>query len=212
MQNCIMKFPQKLWNIVNNNSSDAINWSENGTKILIDYQKLQTEYLFTTNEMFKTRNIDSFIRQLNLYGFKKVTTFYRDNDSNNLQGSQVHEYLHDYFQANRKELLQHVCRKSATSSDKSIKGKYYVHELKKNDVIIKSAHKLSLRECQTALTKALEQAVCQYRRKKYLKKLLDSKQKVVESKIVTNENLYYPISQDCSVVLIPKMLIFNYRS
>lgn len=152
MQNCIIKFPQKLWNIVNDNSSDAINWSGNGTKILIDYQKLQADYLFTTNAIFKTRNVDSFIRQLNLYGFKKVTTFYRDNASNNLQVSQVHEYLHDYFQANRKELLQHVCRKSTTTttklSDTSINAKYYVHELKKNNVIIKSAHKLSLRECQ----------------------------------------------------------------
>ncbi|XP_051165845.1 heat shock transcription factor, X-linked member 4-like [Leptopilina boulardi] len=222
-----MKFPQKLWNIVNDNSSDAVKWSPNGKTILVNYQTLKTEYLFTTNSIFKTRNIDSFIRQLNLYGFKKVTSFFRDNDSdNNLQRTQVHEYLHDYFQANRKELIQHVCRKSTPKSHESPKRKFYVHEINKKKVIKKSAHKSSLQECQSALTKALEQAVCDYRREKQLKdiqemekfsfqcaltpketggrKQRESEQEVVEPTILTNEeNIIYPISHDCSTILIP---------
>lgn len=142
-----MKFPQKLWNIVNDNSSSAIKWSPNGKSIIVDYETLQMEYLSSTNSTFKTRNVDSFVRQLNLYGFKKITSFLRD-DAGNLQRSQVHEYLHSYFQENRKELLQNVRRKS-TSKTKESKEKNYVHEFNENKKLIdKKENKSNLQECQ----------------------------------------------------------------
>ena len=67
----LVRFPEKLWKIVNECSSGAIKWSPNGNSILINYDLFQNQYL---NDFlhFKTKNLSSFVRQLNLYGFHKL--------------------------------------------------------------------------------------------------------------------------------------------
>jgi len=59
-------FLAKLWHLVERNSNLA-KWGGNGKTILID--KTETDYLV---KHFKTKNIPSFVRQLNMYGFRKV--------------------------------------------------------------------------------------------------------------------------------------------
>lgn len=67
-----MKFPHKLWNIVNDCTSGAIAWSSSGSTILVNSEQFQDQYLTAGAAKFKTKNMASFIRQLNLYGFRKV--------------------------------------------------------------------------------------------------------------------------------------------
>lgn len=76
------KFPRKLWDIVNSCTTGAISWSLDGTRILVNYKQFQEEYLSTNS--FKTDNVASFIRQLNLYGFRKVTSSKNSSSSSSI--------------------------------------------------------------------------------------------------------------------------------
>ncbi|XP_063224719.1 heat shock factor protein 2-like [Bacillus rossius redtenbacheri] len=109
-----MKFPQKLWEIINSCETNAIQWSDKGSTILIDYSNFQDQYLRSGSSIFKTRNINSFVRQLNMYGFRKVTSAYRDPVWN-LHNPNIHEFYHKNFCATRKHLLVDVVRKAKHS-------------------------------------------------------------------------------------------------
>lgn len=116
-----MRFPQKLWYLINIRT-DAILWGGTGRTILLNYKVLYN-YLQCNNSVFKTSNISSFVRQLNLYGFRKVTSHLQDplcNSSN----PYMHEYMHDYFQFRRPELLNKITRK-ALNMKKNVKCKVY---------------------------------------------------------------------------------------
>ena len=53
---------------------DAIHWSSDGRSIVItNVEVFKQSVLDNDAEMFKTKNFTSFVRQLNLYGFRKVT-------------------------------------------------------------------------------------------------------------------------------------------
>uniref|UniRef100_A0A8D2FSK3 Heat shock factor protein 5 n=1 Tax=Theropithecus gelada TaxID=9565 RepID=A0A8D2FSK3_THEGE len=58
-------FPAKLWRLVNSPRYRSIRWDGRGEGLLIDQPLFEPE-------LFKTTNFTSFIRQLNLYGFRKV--------------------------------------------------------------------------------------------------------------------------------------------
>lgn len=95
-----MKFPEKLWNIVNECTSGAIGWGRDGNTIVIDMVKFKNEFLGKSNDVFKTNNSVSFVRQLNLYGFRKCS---KVND--------VHEFKSKYFVRGREDLLKLLKRK-----------------------------------------------------------------------------------------------------
>ncbi|KAG5312059.1 HSF5 protein, partial [Pseudoatta argentina] len=155
-----MRFPQKLWRIVNECETGAIRWSANGDTILLNYKRFQTEYLDARRPIFKTSNITSFIRQLNLYGFRKVTYHGRDPACNSCN-PHVHEFLHDNFRADRIDMLSKVCRKTGGKSRCS------QHEAAKNEEESprSETNRVSrLKLCQLALTETLEQITQEYRR------------------------------------------------
>lgn len=104
---CMLKFPHKLWRIVNECGSGAISWGIYGNTILIDFKLFQTEYLRCQIPKFKTRNMASFVRQLNMYGFKKIVTDVKNFTKN----VNVHEFYHNSFRAGRYDLLDSVRRR-----------------------------------------------------------------------------------------------------
>ncbi|KAF5903147.1 heat shock factor protein 5-like, partial [Clarias magur] len=69
-------FPSKLWHLVNDPQLYSICWDDRGERILIHQERFEVEVLFShdgeINRYFNTRDFNSFIRQLNLYGFRKV--------------------------------------------------------------------------------------------------------------------------------------------
>ncbi|CAD1479579.1 unnamed protein product [Heterotrigona itama] len=154
-----LRFPQKLWRIVNECRSGAIRWSLNGNTILLDYKKFQEQYLDAGNSIFKTKNITSFIRQLNLYGFRKVTSHNRDPICNS-QNPDVHEFLHENFRTGRPDLLSRVYRKTAGKRHcqrLNVKNAVEQNFLNKN-----TEHVSRLHMCRLALTKTLEQISREY--------------------------------------------------
>ncbi|XP_048468333.1 heat shock factor protein 5 [Rhincodon typus] len=78
-------FPAKLWRIVNSPRYRSIRWDPRGEGLIVDQQLFESELLTPiknvsnganlepdTDLLFKTTNFTSFIRQLNLYGFRKM--------------------------------------------------------------------------------------------------------------------------------------------
>ncbi|KAK6623043.1 hypothetical protein RUM43_008895 [Polyplax serrata] len=104
----VLKFPQKLWRIVNECNTGAIQWGIYGKTILIDYNLFQAQYLECEIPKFKTRNMTSFVRQLNMYGFKKMQTQVKNDSS---RCCNIHEFFHNCFRFGRSDLLDNVKRR-----------------------------------------------------------------------------------------------------
>lgn len=89
-------FPQKLWRLINDTRfNSAIRWSEDGRSLFIFEHPLKNICLGKENNVFCTRQPKSFIRQLHLYGFRKV-------DKN--------QFMHMYFQRGKPELVEFIKR------------------------------------------------------------------------------------------------------
>lgn len=90
-------FPQKLWDLIHNKQFEpAINWSDDGKSIFINNTKLKCLCLGKTNAHFHTEQPKSFVRQLHLYGFRKL-------DKN--------QFYHEFFQRDKPDLVQNIHRK-----------------------------------------------------------------------------------------------------
>lgn len=113
-----LHFPQKLWRIINECTSGAISWSVDGKVVVIDYANFQSSYMYEQQEIFKTSNMRSFIRQLNLYGFRKVSPHdrvmaqYSSSTRGNTTSSGIHAFRNESFVRGRPDLLRRVTRKA----------------------------------------------------------------------------------------------------
>ncbi|KAM4547565.1 heat shock factor protein 5 [Fundulus diaphanus] len=119
-------FPAKLWRLVNRNG--AVRWDSRGQAIVIDQQLFETQVLSpgsgtsSATELFKTTNFSSFVRQLNLYGFKKVDppADHRDPADNRL----CHHFHNPNFQRSCPQLLENLVRLTVDNKAKLKSGQY----------------------------------------------------------------------------------------
>jgi len=100
----IPSFIRKTYKILEDDKySDIISWNDEGNAVVI---KNPTEFAQTIlPTYFKHNNLNSFIRQLNMYDFHKKKT----PDGENV-------YYHELFQRGKKSLLKNIRRKNAESS------------------------------------------------------------------------------------------------
>lgn len=103
-------FITKLLAMVNDPSNDGlIFWSKNGeTFIVTDADKLAAEEL---PKYFKHQNFTSLVRQLNMYGFHKVTAAGGVKNVTPKNEPQLWEFVHPCVQKQHPELLVHIKRK-----------------------------------------------------------------------------------------------------
>ncbi|XP_066518117.1 heat shock factor protein 5 [Hoplias malabaricus] len=122
-------FPAKLWYLVNNPQIRSINWNFSGEAVVIDQQVFEAELLTPEHktperppECFKTTNFTSFIRQLNLYGFRKFLVVSGNSDKQSEGESVTDSILHHYhnpnFRQGRPDLLVNLKRLTSTNKAK----------------------------------------------------------------------------------------------
>ncbi|XP_071614223.1 heat shock factor protein 3-like isoform X1 [Heliangelus exortis] len=111
-------FLAKLWALVEDpQSDDVICWSRNGENFcILDEQRFAKELL---PKYFKHNNISSFIRQLNMYGFRKVIAL--ENGMVTAEKSSVIEFQHPFFKQGKAHLLENIKRKVSTVRTEDLK-------------------------------------------------------------------------------------------
>ncbi|NWI90663.1 HSF2 protein, partial [Pitta sordida] len=109
----------------------------NGKSFLVlDEQRFAKEIL---PKYFKHNNMASFVRQLNMYGFRKVV--HVDSGIVKLERDGPVEFRHTYFRQGREDLLEHIKRK--VSSSRPEENKIRQEDLSK---IICSAQKVQIKQ------------------------------------------------------------------
>ena len=102
-------------------NSAAIGFSDDGLCLEIRDAKLLSSNIL--QKYFKHKNVSSFIRQLNNYGFKTIPVL--------LNSSVIHCFAHDYFRRDRMDLLEGVVRRGAGNETQKISDK--LHEMQQRD-------------------------------------------------------------------------------
>uniref|UniRef100_A0A8C3D5M2 Heat shock transcription factor 2 n=1 Tax=Corvus moneduloides TaxID=1196302 RepID=A0A8C3D5M2_CORMO len=132
-------FLSKLWALLGETpSNQLITWSQNGKSFLVlDERRFAKEIL---PKYFKHNNMASFVRQLNMYGFRKVVGV--DSGIFKLERDGPVEFRHAYFRQGREDLLEHIKRK-VSSSSRPEENKIRQEDLSK---IICSAQKVQIKQ------------------------------------------------------------------
>ncbi|KAG9493415.1 hypothetical protein GDO78_001367 [Eleutherodactylus coqui] len=101
-------FLSKLWTLVeDSDTNEFITWSQNGQSFLVlDEQRFAKEIL---PKYFKHNNMASFVRQLNMYGFRKVV--HVDSGIVKQERDGPVEFQHPFFMQGQDELLENIKRK-----------------------------------------------------------------------------------------------------
>jgi hypothetical protein len=107
----IPAFLVKLWNIVEGQAyKDIVCWDESGLSFHI-----MDPYAFCSNvlpQYFKHKNLNSLVRQLNMYGFRKNTPIDRSGLAR-AESDQDHlEFAHPFFRRDHPHLLMNIKRKA----------------------------------------------------------------------------------------------------
>lgn len=75
-------FPQRLWELIHDPKYNfCLRWSADGQQVYLNRNDFESHYLKTPNNQFHTQKAISFVRQMNMYGFRKVDDCYYENDN-----------------------------------------------------------------------------------------------------------------------------------
>ncbi|XP_053504822.1 heat shock factor protein 5-like [Ictalurus furcatus] len=118
-------FPGKLWRLVNDPQIHSVCWDASGEGILVHQQPFEAEVLSSqtsqVTEYFRTKDFISFVRQLNLYGFRKERTV-RDISEKQINifpiQAQLHRFYNPYFKRDKPELLLKIQRRTPVNKAK----------------------------------------------------------------------------------------------
>lgn len=107
-QTAITAFLAKLWALVNDSScDDLIAWDPSGGSFHVyDQSRFAREIL---PRYFKHNNFASFIRQLNMYGFRKISTIEHGSLKNERDDI---EFAHQNFVRGQDNLLEYIKRRA----------------------------------------------------------------------------------------------------
>ncbi|XP_052838521.1 heat shock factor protein isoform X3 [Drosophila gunungcola] len=112
-------FLAKLWRLVDDaDTNRLICWTKDGHSFVIQNQAQFAKELLPLN--YKHNNMASFIRQLNMYGFHKITSI--DNGGLRFDRDEI-EFSHPFFKRNSPYLLDQIKRKISNNKngdDKSV--------------------------------------------------------------------------------------------
>lgn len=104
----VPKFLRKVFHILEENKhSEYVSWSHDGEAIVIKKPIEFAEKVLPC--FFKHNNLASFVRQLNMYNFKKKKNYHYD-----------HAYGHESFQKGKIELLRNIQRKTGENNQISL--------------------------------------------------------------------------------------------
>jgi len=102
-------FLSKLWQMLNDpKDKELIGWGSNGRSVVVYHQDSFAKKILP--KYFKHQKINSFIRQLNIYGFKKISKLKNHNCLNNEDPDQV-EFANEFFVRGRPELIKRIQRR-----------------------------------------------------------------------------------------------------
>uniref|UniRef100_A0A8C8ZW44 HSF-type DNA-binding domain-containing protein n=1 Tax=Prolemur simus TaxID=1328070 RepID=A0A8C8ZW44_PROSS len=111
-------FLAKLWALVDDTVlDDVIGWNENGQTFRVVNEQIFSKDLLP--KYFKHSNISSFIRQLNMYGFRKVIT--SDSRMTGQEKKVAMEFQHPFFKKGEAGLLENIKRKVPTMKTEDVR-------------------------------------------------------------------------------------------
>jgi HSF-type DNA-binding len=115
--------------MVNSPNIDLVSWSNGDSFVIVDVEKFSQTVL---PKYFKHSKFTSFVRQLNFYGFRKIRSDHGQNetaasrdydDDSSAEGSTKKlttvRFYHEFFQANRPELLYRIQRATKSAEPPS---------------------------------------------------------------------------------------------
>lgn len=116
----IQPFVSKLFEILNDDQFPSIAWNSTGDHFIIEREAFDHQFLKLSKEEkapIQTKEFPSFIRQLNLYGFRKR------REETGSDPNYFSHYVHKdgFFQKDRQDLLIHILR-SGSSREKEKQG------------------------------------------------------------------------------------------
>ncbi|XP_067240388.1 heat shock factor protein 2 [Chanodichthys erythropterus] len=128
-------FLTKLWTLVeDSDTNEFICWSQEGNSFLVlDEQRFAKEIL---PKFFKHNNMASFVRQLNMYGFRKV--MHIDAGIVKQERDGPVEFQHPYFKHGQDDLLENIKRKVSTARPEE--GKIRQEDLSKILTSVQNVH------------------------------------------------------------------------
>lgn len=122
-------FIGKIVTMLRNENEHIIKWNKEGDGIIIsDIPKFSKELM---PKYFKTKKFNSFIRQLNFYGFKKVTSVAKT--------SRYCEFVHGIFRRGQEDLLVNIKRKNLCNINTEDANILEVEKLKLENKTLKEA-------------------------------------------------------------------------